>query len=139
MIITIPRLSMVEMANGVRTASDVVTLPSPQGLGPLQVLDSDKMSRRIFLEPMLGTCRNTLTVPLVWYWHPKSNLDPTRSWHYRWDGRFATPAKARSLLYAGVIGIKRLTQSYNSKILVGIEPPTLRLGALYMYLSYCTK
>ena len=35
----------------------------------------------IFPGTGLETHRNSSTVPLVWCWHPNSNLDPTRSRH----------------------------------------------------------
>ena len=52
--------------NGVRTATVGHTLMS--------------LARPIGIFPGAGlvTHRNTLTVPLAWCWHPKSNLDHTR-------------------------------------------------------------
>ena len=84
-----------QMANGVRTATNVVTPPSLQGLGPLWALHRGTV---VYNEPVrsaiffpgdkLETRRNSLTVPLVWYWHPKSNLEHTRSLYCRWDRCF---------------------------------------------------
>ena len=85
-----------QMANSVRTATNVVIPPSPYRLGTsgryTEVQQAGTFG--IFPGARLGTCRNSSTVPLVWYWHPKSNLDP----YYQWDGCFcpffATPAEA---------------------------------------------
>ena len=54
--------------------------------------------------------QETLTVPLVWCWHPKSNLDHPRSalsMGLDVTALFATPAEARSLFYSYICTLKQ--------------------------------
>ncbi len=72
------------MANGVRSATNVVTPPSPLRTRIRTRIRRGTSSRRVsayFPGAGLGTLRNSLTVPLAWCWHPKSNLDLTMLWH----------------------------------------------------------
>ena len=50
---------------------------------------------------------------------------------------FATPAEARSLFYAGTMGISDLLEVTTARSRPGFEPPTLGLGA--QDLNRCTK
>ena len=89
----------------------------------------------IFPGARLGARRTASTVPLVlvWCWHPKSNLDPNKSWHCRWNGCFylfccpqPKPGPYFMARYAGAMGIKRLVQlGHNSKAQIGIKLLTL--------------
>ena len=48
-----------------------------------------RLISRYFFRTRLGAPRRTLTVPLIWCWHPKSNLN--RFWHCQWDCRCFCP------------------------------------------------
>ena len=65
----------------------------------------------------LGTFRNSLTAPLVWCWHPMSNLDLTRFLSGTINGTDILPflAEAESASYVGTMGIKWFARGHNSK------------------------
>ena len=81
-------------------------------LGSTQRLTSQRIWH-FFRGAGLGTRRKTSTAPLVWCWHPKSNLDPTRLLALPMGLMFLPfcppqpkPGPYFTARYAGTMGIK---------------------------------
>ena len=98
--------------NGVRNVSNVVTPAICKEKDPLRATN---YHIPFFLEPGL----NMLIVPLVWCWHMKSNLDPTRLLVLLIGLMFLPPQPSHTE------DMKWLAQSHNSKAQVGIKLTTL--------------
>ena len=99
------------MANGVRTATYMVT--SPQSLKTrTSGCYTGTLIGHLFSWSRARNSQETLTVPLVWCWHLKSDPDNPRSalsMGLDVTALFATPAKAGPYFtarYAEAMGIK---------------------------------